>query len=51
MDLPLVTLEYEKEWTKVSDATVRFTVRSSFQRSSWDWVAIYKVTVTSTLNQ
>ncbi|XP_029625427.1 inositol polyphosphate 5-phosphatase K [Salmo trutta] len=43
VDLPLVTLEYEKEWTKVSDATVRFTVRSSFQRSSWDWVAIYKV--------
>uniref|UniRef100_A0A6Q2Z568 Phosphatidylinositol 4,5-bisphosphate 5-phosphatase A n=1 Tax=Esox lucius TaxID=8010 RepID=A0A6Q2Z568_ESOLU len=43
VDLPLVTLDYEKEWTKVSDATVRFTVRSSFQRSSWDWVAIYKV--------
>ncbi|XP_041754087.1 phosphatidylinositol 4,5-bisphosphate 5-phosphatase A isoform X2 [Coregonus clupeaformis] len=43
VDLPLVTLEYEKEWTKVSDATVRFTVRSNFQRSSWDWVAIYKV--------
>ncbi|KAL0965597.1 hypothetical protein UPYG_G00283380 [Umbra pygmaea] len=43
VDLPLVTLEYEKEWIKVSDATVRFTVRSNFQRSSWDWVAIYKV--------
>uniref|UniRef100_A0A4W5P786 Phosphatidylinositol 4,5-bisphosphate 5-phosphatase A n=1 Tax=Hucho hucho TaxID=62062 RepID=A0A4W5P786_9TELE len=43
VDLPLVMLEYEKEWTKVSDATVRFTVRSNFQRSSWDWVAIYKV--------
>uniref|UniRef100_A0A673X812 Inositol polyphosphate-5-phosphatase J n=1 Tax=Salmo trutta TaxID=8032 RepID=A0A673X812_SALTR len=37
------SVSYEKEWTKVSDATVRFTVRSSFQRSSWDWVAIYKV--------
>ncbi|XP_042158166.1 inositol polyphosphate 5-phosphatase K [Oncorhynchus tshawytscha] len=43
VDLPLVTLEYVKEWTKVSDATVRFTVMSNVQRSSWDWVAIYKV--------
>lgn len=32
-----------KEWYKVSDATVRFTVASIYQRSSWDWVAIYKV--------
>lgn len=32
-----------KEWSKVSDATVRFTVAATYQRSSWDWVAIYKV--------
>lgn len=43
MDLPLVELQVNKEWNKVSDATVRVTVASSYQRSSWDWVGIYKV--------
>ncbi|KAM6986885.1 phosphatidylinositol 4,5-bisphosphate 5-phosphatase A [Aplochiton taeniatus] len=43
VDIPLVTLEAEKEWTKLSDATVRFTVAPAYQRSSWDWVAIYRV--------
>ncbi|XP_055064838.2 inositol polyphosphate 5-phosphatase K isoform X1 [Misgurnus anguillicaudatus] len=43
VNLPLVTLEVEKEWTKFSDATVKFTVASGFQRSSWDWVGLYKV--------
>lgn len=38
-------LQVNKEWCKVSDATVRFTVASTYQRSSWDWVAIYKVAV------
>lgn len=41
--MPLVELHVNKEWCKVSDATVRFTVASTYQRSSWDWVAIYKV--------
>lgn len=36
-------LQVNKEWSKVSDATVRFTVAATYQRSSWDWVAIYKV--------
>lgn len=36
-------LQLNKEWCKVSDATVRFTVASDYQRSSWDWIAIYKV--------
>uniref|UniRef100_A0A8B9R8T3 Inositol polyphosphate-5-phosphatase Ja n=1 Tax=Astyanax mexicanus TaxID=7994 RepID=A0A8B9R8T3_ASTMX len=44
VNLPLVHLEVEKEWTKVSDATARFTIISGFQRSSWDWVGLYKVT-------
>lgn len=39
-------LQVQKEWCKVSDATVRFTVASNYQRSSWDWVAIYKVCFT-----
>ncbi|XP_072515061.1 inositol polyphosphate 5-phosphatase K [Salminus brasiliensis] len=43
VNLPLVQLEVEKEWTKVSDATARFTITSGFQRSSWDWVGLYKV--------
>uniref|UniRef100_A0A8B9JQD9 Inositol polyphosphate-5-phosphatase Ja n=1 Tax=Astyanax mexicanus TaxID=7994 RepID=A0A8B9JQD9_ASTMX len=43
VNLPLVHLEVEKEWTKVSDATARFTIISGFQRSSWDWVGLYKV--------
>ncbi|GAA6094818.1 inositol polyphosphate 5-phosphatase K isoform X2 [Tachysurus ichikawai] len=42
LDLPLVKLEVEKEWTKVSDASAKFTTASSFQRSSWDWVGLYK---------
>ncbi|CAL8277702.1 unnamed protein product [Merluccius merluccius] len=43
VNIPLVELQVEKEWSKVSDATVRFTVSSSYQRSSWDWVALYRV--------
>ncbi|XP_041826092.1 inositol polyphosphate 5-phosphatase K [Melanotaenia boesemani] len=43
VEMPLVELHVNKEWCKVSDATVRFTVASTYQRSSWDWVAIYKV--------
>uniref|UniRef100_A0A667XGD9 Inositol polyphosphate-5-phosphatase J n=1 Tax=Myripristis murdjan TaxID=586833 RepID=A0A667XGD9_9TELE len=43
VDMPLVELHVSKEWCKVSDTTVRFTVAATYQRSSWDWVAIYKV--------
>lgn len=43
LDLPLVELEVEKEWTKVSDATTKFSPAPGFQRSSWDWVGLYKV--------
>lgn len=43
MDTPLVELQVNKEWYKVTDATVRFTVASTYSRSSWDWIAIYKV--------
>lgn len=53
VDTPLVELQVQREWCKVSDATVKFTVVSNYQRSSWDWVAIYKVyciSCTSSLN-
>ncbi|XP_016102721.1 inositol polyphosphate 5-phosphatase K-like [Sinocyclocheilus grahami] len=43
VNLPLVTLEVEKEWTKFSDATVKLSMAHGFQRSSWDWVGLYKV--------
>ncbi|KAM9307086.1 LOW QUALITY PROTEIN: inositol polyphosphate 5-phosphatase K [Pholidichthys leucotaenia] len=43
VDMPLVELQVNKEWSKISDATVRFTVASTYQRSSWDLLAIYKV--------
>ncbi|XP_065821496.1 inositol polyphosphate 5-phosphatase K isoform X1 [Labrus bergylta] len=43
VEVPLVELQVNKDWSRVSDATVRFTVASTYQRSSWDWVAIYKV--------
>nr|XP_023657371.1 phosphatidylinositol 4,5-bisphosphate 5-phosphatase A-like [Paramormyrops kingsleyae] len=43
MDVPLVTLSVDKEWTKVSDASVSFQVASSLSRSTWDWIALYKV--------
>ncbi|XP_073686109.1 inositol polyphosphate 5-phosphatase K [Garra rufa] len=43
VNLPLVTLEVEKEWTKFSDATAKLTITHGFQRSSWDWVGLYKV--------
>uniref|UniRef100_A0A3Q1C6N8 Phosphatidylinositol 4,5-bisphosphate 5-phosphatase A n=1 Tax=Amphiprion ocellaris TaxID=80972 RepID=A0A3Q1C6N8_AMPOC len=43
VEMPLVELQVNKEWSKLSDATVRFTVAATYQRSSWDWVAIYKV--------
>lgn len=42
VNVPLVTLEVEKEWTKFSDA-IKLTVAHGFQRSSWDWVGLYKV--------
>ncbi|CAL9683465.1 unnamed protein product [Knipowitschia caucasica] len=43
VEQPLVELHVHSVWTQVSDSTVRLTVASSYQRSSWDWVAIYKV--------
>lgn len=48
---PLVELQVNKEWCKVSDAAVRFTVASTYQRSSWDWIAIYKVILELVLAQ
>ncbi|MGH0145400.1 UNVERIFIED_CONTAM: hypothetical protein FKN15_048864 [Acipenser sinensis] len=43
VDLPLVQFFVEDEWTKVSDAIVKFRMAASFPRSSWDWIGLYKV--------
>ncbi|XP_034048367.1 inositol polyphosphate 5-phosphatase K [Thalassophryne amazonica] len=43
VEMLLIELQMNKEWCQVSDATVRLTVASTYQRSSWDWLAIYKV--------
>ncbi|XP_061782750.1 inositol polyphosphate 5-phosphatase K isoform X2 [Nerophis lumbriciformis] len=43
VDMALVELQANKEWCQVSDATIKLTFASNYHRSSWDWVAIYKV--------
>ncbi|MGH0143894.1 UNVERIFIED_CONTAM: hypothetical protein FKN15_001164 [Acipenser sinensis] len=43
VDLPLVQFFVEDEWTKVSDAIVKFRMAASFPHSSWDWIGLYKV--------
>ncbi|KAM8873461.1 inositol polyphosphate 5-phosphatase K [Synchiropus picturatus] len=43
VDLPLVELHVDKEWQNLSDSTARFTFATNYQRSSWDWIAIYKI--------
>ncbi|XP_061071740.1 inositol polyphosphate 5-phosphatase K-like isoform X1 [Conger conger] len=43
VDVPLVTLLVEGEWSRPSDAVVRFTVASGFTRTSSDWIGLYKV--------
>lgn len=43
VDIPLVTLIVEDEWNSIADATAKFKVAPNFARSSWDWIALYKV--------
>ncbi|XP_068617122.1 phosphatidylinositol 4,5-bisphosphate 5-phosphatase A [Brachionichthys hirsutus] len=43
VDVPLVTLIVEDEWNSIADATTKFKLAPSFSRSSWDWIALYKV--------
>ncbi|XP_078278014.1 phosphatidylinositol 4,5-bisphosphate 5-phosphatase A isoform X2 [Rhinoraja longicauda] len=40
---PLIQLQVEDEWNKPSDAVVRYTMASSFAKSSWDWLGLYRV--------
>ncbi|XP_076003648.1 inositol polyphosphate 5-phosphatase K [Genypterus blacodes] len=43
VDVPLVTILVEDEWNSIADAIVKFKYAPSFSRSSWDWIALYKV--------
>ncbi|MFT7819309.1 phosphatidylinositol 4,5-bisphosphate 5-phosphatase A-like [Arapaima gigas] len=43
VDIPLVSLSVEKEWSKASDASVGFHAVPPFSRSSGDWIGLYKV--------
>nr|XP_033812981.1 phosphatidylinositol 4,5-bisphosphate 5-phosphatase A isoform X2 [Geotrypetes seraphini] len=42
-DVPLVQIFVADEWSKASDAVVRFNVAPTFPKSSWDWIGLYKV--------
>ncbi|XP_042344674.1 phosphatidylinositol 4,5-bisphosphate 5-phosphatase A [Plectropomus leopardus] len=43
VDVPLVTLMVEDEWTSIADATAKFKLVPNYPRSSWDWIGLYKV--------
>uniref|UniRef100_A0A3B5BE09 Phosphatidylinositol 4,5-bisphosphate 5-phosphatase A-like n=1 Tax=Stegastes partitus TaxID=144197 RepID=A0A3B5BE09_9TELE len=43
VDVPLVTIIVEDEWTSIADATAIFKVAPNYSRSSWDWIGLYKV--------
>ncbi|XP_067910932.1 phosphatidylinositol 4,5-bisphosphate 5-phosphatase A isoform X2 [Heterodontus francisci] len=43
MQTPLIQLQVEDEWNKPSDAVVRYRMASSFAKSSWDWLGLYRV--------
>ncbi|XP_072444089.1 phosphatidylinositol 4,5-bisphosphate 5-phosphatase A isoform X1 [Chiloscyllium punctatum] len=43
MQTPMIQLQVEDEWNKPSDAVVRYRMASSFAKSSWDWLGLYRV--------
>ncbi|XP_042193239.1 phosphatidylinositol 4,5-bisphosphate 5-phosphatase A isoform X2 [Callorhinchus milii] len=47
LELPLVQLQVEDEWTKPADAVVRYRMDISFPKSSWDWIGLYKISLPS----
>ncbi|KAK9391693.1 phosphatidylinositol 4-5-bisphosphate 5-phosphatase A [Crotalus adamanteus] len=42
-DMPLVEMQVADEWTKPEQAVVRYRTSLAFHRSSWDWIALYRV--------
>ncbi|XP_056154975.1 phosphatidylinositol 4,5-bisphosphate 5-phosphatase A [Lampris incognitus] len=43
VDIPLVTLIVDDEWNSIADAVAKFKAAPNYSRSSWDWIALYKV--------
>ncbi|KAM4577554.1 inositol polyphosphate 5-phosphatase K isoform 1-T1 [Odontesthes bonariensis] len=43
VDISLVTLIVDDEWNSVADAKAIFKLAPNYSRSSWDWIALYKV--------
>ncbi|XP_061458637.1 phosphatidylinositol 4,5-bisphosphate 5-phosphatase A isoform X2 [Rhineura floridana] len=42
-DVHLVELQVADEWTKPEQAVARYKISSGYHRSSWDWIALYRV--------
>uniref|UniRef100_A0A8D0BH87 SKICH domain-containing protein n=1 Tax=Salvator merianae TaxID=96440 RepID=A0A8D0BH87_SALMN len=42
-DIPLVELQVADEWTKPEQAVVWYKISLAYHRSSWDWIALYRV--------
>ncbi|KAJ7309577.1 hypothetical protein JRQ81_007628 [Phrynocephalus forsythii] len=42
-DVPLVEMQVADEWTKPEQAVVRYKLALAYHRSSWDWIALYRV--------
>uniref|UniRef100_A0A8D2JBA3 Inositol polyphosphate-5-phosphatase J n=1 Tax=Varanus komodoensis TaxID=61221 RepID=A0A8D2JBA3_VARKO len=42
-EVPLVELQVADEWTKTEQAVVRYKISSAYHRSSWDWIALYRL--------
>ncbi|KAH0625490.1 hypothetical protein JD844_015031 [Phrynosoma platyrhinos] len=42
-DVPLVEIHVADEWTKPEQAVIRYKTSSAYHRSSWDWIALYRL--------
>nr|XP_060641323.1 phosphatidylinositol 4,5-bisphosphate 5-phosphatase A isoform X1 [Anolis sagrei ordinatus] len=42
-EVPLVEIQVADEWTKPEQAVIRYKVSTTYHRSSWDWIALYRV--------
>ncbi|XP_042297311.1 phosphatidylinositol 4,5-bisphosphate 5-phosphatase A isoform X2 [Sceloporus undulatus] len=42
-DVPLVEIQVADEWTKPEQAVIRCRISPAYHRSSWDWIALYRV--------
>lgn len=47
---PLVRLQAEGDWSADMDAMVVYSPLQPFSSSTWDWIGLYKVGLTTTVN-